>query len=68
MMGEVLLVDGAGPRSRLLELCRKVPVLVVENIGPALKVIVVPKTVISTAMVMMSARKERGYDVIRKQQ
>lgn len=59
-MGEALLVDGGGPRSRLLELGRKVSVLVVENIGSALKVIVILITAMSTATVMTSARKERS--------
>lgn len=56
-----MLVVGGGPRSRLLELGRKVLVLVVENIGTVLKVIVALKlTTTSPAMVMMSPRKERG--------
>lgn len=59
-MGEALLVDGGGPRSRLLELGGKVSVLVVENIGSALKVIVILITAMSTATVMTSARKERS--------
>lgn len=64
-MGETMLVDSGGPRSRLFELdsCEMIPkvwVLVAENFGSVVNAIVVLKTTTSTAMVTMPPRKERG--------